>query len=66
MTTHYIPARQTVAFQKKVAERLGLDLATIANIGWEIDSMEKMAKVQITFALPADEVREMFNEAGKA
>ena len=67
-----IPTRQSAAFNRAVAERLGLDPSVITRDNFRADvevvSDEELGKVSVSFTayLPADELLAMFNAAGAA
>lgn len=67
---HVIPRRQVRAFDKAMAERLGLNLDEIGDdfhVHFNTQGEETTeVKVMITAYLPTDEVLAMFNEAGGA
>lgn len=65
-----VPERQVRAFDKAVAERLGLDPTIIGddfNAHWTTYGDEELGKVKVTFTayLPADEILAMFNGTWK-
>lgn len=60
-----VPDEQARAVQLALCERLGLDPAEVSHIGWEAVAGETHAKLTVTAYLPENEVREMFNAAGR-
>jgi hypothetical protein len=67
----YVPLEQSIAFNRAIAERLGLDPAIISGNDFRADievmGGEELGKVSVSFTayLPADELVEMFNTAGR-
>jgi peroxiredoxin len=64
--TSSVPEHQQRAFEKALAERLGIDPETAVLDGWTVEGGEEPAgRVRITFLIDGDELLEMFN-TGKA
>lgn len=62
-----IPDGQARAFGLALCERLGLDPGIVGDrIEWKVVGDEALAPVTLTVYLPADEVLDMFNGAGRA
>lgn len=65
-----IPPRQDAAFQQAVAHRLGLNLEEISDnfrATFEVMGGEELGEVKVSFSayLPAQEILDMFNGAGR-
>lgn len=65
MSRYEVPVQQTRRFKLALAERLGLNPSEVIDIGFDTTGPVH-TRITIEALLPADEVRDMFNAAGKS
>ena len=65
MSRYEVPVQQTRRFKLALAERLGLNPSEVIDIALDTTGPVH-TRITIEAILPADEIREMFNAAGKA
>lgn len=69
--TRPIPTEQARAFDRAIADRLGLDLGIVGDdfhVNFTVTGGDDLGKLSVSFSayLPADEILEMFNGAARS